>query len=210
VHRLSSVFESVYTTGKWANGSGSGSAPENTASYRAFLQDFIADNDIRTVVDLGCGDWQSSKLLDCSQVHYIGYDVVADLVARNRVLYSAPHIQFECMSDEAEVPSADLLIIKDVLQHLPNSEINCIASLSRRYTYVLVTNTVSAELYRADGNCIYLQEVNSDIVAGGMRPIDVLRDPFRWPGREVHRYMSYRRAYGVWDAKSTALVQFDG
>ena len=77
-----------------------------------------------------------------------------------------------------------------------------------RYTHVLVTNTVSSVLSHVDGSSTYMPDVNTDIAVGKMRPVDVLREPFGWPGHVVHRYMSYRSAYRAWEVKSTALVQY--
>lgn len=206
MHRRATVFEQVYSEKVWVNGSGSGSAPANTASYRTFLQAFLERNDIRTVVDLGCGDWQSSRLVDWRGADYVGFDIVRDVVEQNRRLYGAPRVRFECLANEADLPAGDLLVVKDVLQHLPNPDIHSMAGLFGRYAYVLVTNTVSAELHRRDGSPVYTQKVNSDLAPGGMRPVDILAEPFGWDGREVHRYESFRKGLGAWEIKSTVLL----
>ncbi|WP_369321771.1 class I SAM-dependent methyltransferase [Mycobacterium adipatum] len=209
MHRRATVFEQIYSERVWVNGSGSGSAPENTEPYRSFLQEFLESKRIRTVFDLGCGDWQSSRLINWCGADYVGFDIVRDVVESNRRLYGAEQVRFEYLADEADLPAGDLLIVKDVLQHLPNPDIHRIANLIGRYAYVLVTNTVSAELRRNDGSPVYTQSVNTDLAPGGMRPIDVLAEPFGWEGREVHRYKSFRGGLGAWETKSTVLLARD-
>ncbi|MBI4414995.1 MAG: SAM-dependent methyltransferase, partial [Candidatus Kerfeldbacteria bacterium] len=52
------IFEKIYKDKVWYKGSGSGSLPENTTTYRDFLQKYIKQNNIKSILDLGCGDWQ--------------------------------------------------------------------------------------------------------------------------------------------------------
>lgn len=43
--------------------SGGGSRLETTVAYRAFLQNFLTKNDIRSVVDVRCGDWEIGRAI---------------------------------------------------------------------------------------------------------------------------------------------------
>jgi len=125
---------------------------------------------------------------------------------RNQHLYGTDSDRLQYLNDEAELPRADLLVIKDVLQYLPNSEIHYISRYLERYTCALVTNTVTSDLRRPDGTFIRIANVNSDLIAGGMRPVNVLTEPFNWPGNEVHRYSCLWPRLGAWEMKSTALI----
>lgn len=116
----SQVFQTIYRDGTWGRGSGPGSKPSNTIEYRAFIERFIEANGIKTVTDLGCGDWQFSHLIDWSQVEYVGLDLVPQVIDENSKRFSAPNIRFEELSNIDELPVGDLLISKEVLQHLPN------------------------------------------------------------------------------------------
>src|SRR5689334_18951608 len=67
------VFTDLYNSSHWGsdeNGgtSGEGSMLETTVEYREFLQDFLKTNQIQTVIDVGCGDWQFSRTLDWSGI----------------------------------------------------------------------------------------------------------------------------------------------
>ena len=63
------IFTKIYETKKWGeiNGkgtSGNGSSIEVTGTeYNPFIKNFIKENNIRTVVDLGCGDFVCGNLL---------------------------------------------------------------------------------------------------------------------------------------------------
>ena len=79
---LHQTFQAIYRDQAWVRGSGPGSSPANTIEYRAFVERFIEANSVRSVTDLGCGDWQFSHLIDWSQVEYLGLDLVPEVVGR--------------------------------------------------------------------------------------------------------------------------------
>ena len=118
---LAKTFEGLYSAG--GVGSGPGSSPANTIEYRAFVSRFIEANGIRRVIDLGCGDWQVSRFLDWSGVEYVGLDVVPEIVERNRSRYGQANLRFEICDSPEALPEGDLLLSKELLQHLPNSTI---------------------------------------------------------------------------------------
>lgn len=141
------IFTHIYDKNIWG-GSGGGSTPENTVEYRAFLQKFLKDKEIKSVVDYGCGDWSFSRLMDWSGVEYLGIDCVESVIKRNKQLYSKNNISFKAIGFE---PSSDLLILKDVLQHWDNKSI--IDFLDFRlpfHKYILITNTQSQSFDNED------------------------------------------------------------
>ena len=118
VYGMQQRFEQIYATSEWGSGSGEGSAPIHTRGYARFLRRFLRTRRIRSVVDLGCGDWQFSRLIDWTGIEYRGYDIVPDVVERNDRMFSAPNVRFQHFSKNwSELPDSDLLIVKDVVQH---------------------------------------------------------------------------------------------
>src|SRR5689334_19166712 len=101
---LRNAFDDIYRHDRWTHGSGPGSLPSSTIEYRAFVERFIKENDVRTVTDLGCGDWQSSRLMDWSGLHYVGFDVVDFIVERNREQFARENVRFELLTDISELP----------------------------------------------------------------------------------------------------------
>ena len=173
-----SVFRSIYETDHLKGGSGEGSVTDATIEYRRILEALISARSIRKVVDVGCGDWQVSRLVDWSAVRYTGVDVVPELIAANTRQYGSRRIRFITADARTEhLPKAELLVGKDVLQHWPNQSI--IEFLRRnlpRFRYALLTNDI-ASVHEHPG-------VNADIPLGHWRPIDLEAPPFglhaRW------------------------------
>lgn len=193
--QLQSTFEAIYAENKWTNGSGPGSLPKFTIEYRAFFAKFMAENEIETVTDLGCGDWQSTWLLDWTDVHYIGFDVVPWLIGQNRKLYGAPNIEFRHLTSLDQLPGGDLCVCKEVLQHLPNDVVQShIDVISERYRFGLITNAAEPQ-----------EEANRDIEVGGGRPLRLDRDPFNSNGACV---FTYHPQSGSWIFKNHVFLLF--
>jgi SAM-dependent methyltransferase len=191
-------FTKIYQRQDWGHGSGVGARPDRTAEYRAFLQRFIVDNHVRSVVDLGCGDWQFSQHLDWRNVRYLGIDVVAEVVERNRREFARDNIAFENFESLASLPPADLLLCKDVLQHLPNELVKeYLATFKRKYKLALITN---------DDEPKDLQNIDIDV--GGWRTLCLEKEPFSEPGTVV---LAWTVEWGsATTRKSTFLVYGDG
>src|SRR4051794_34614165 len=64
------AFENIYRDANWgtnASGignSGTGSTVASTELYRRYLEMFMKEHDIKSVVDAGCGDWEFSQKID--------------------------------------------------------------------------------------------------------------------------------------------------
>ena len=91
------VFNSIYQQAAWGRNaegeafSGGGSLVEVARPYMDFLQNFLKENHIETVVDAGCGDWEFSRHINWDGIDYIGYDVVAYIIEKNKKNFSAPN-----------------------------------------------------------------------------------------------------------------------
>lgn len=179
------VFSDIYSRDAWSHGSGPGSTPAVTAPYRNFLEGFIQQNEIRTIVDLGCGDWQFSKLINWGDADYVGLDCVSTLIDRNNELYGRDKVRFIHRNAllEEEFPRRDLIIIKDVLQHWIDEDIHSLIPKLCSFRFVLFTNC------RTDRN-VELDQV------GGFRPLNLALSPFFLPVANVCR----------WDSKDTQLL----
>ena len=171
-------FQRIYEQQLWGGGSGHGSRRTTTEPYRQLLQQLLAEKQVRRVVDLGCGDWQFSRLIDWEGIQYLGVDVVPAVIEANRKMYGRPNIAFECADVRNwQATNADLYILKDVLQHWPDCDIKAFLSrmADRR---MLITNSAPS----AD-------HVDLDL-AGEFRPLDLRRPPFNCAAQELLRYQS--------------------
>jgi hypothetical protein len=163
---LKSKFGSIYSEGAWGTPaavpgrrnqrfySGGGTDPGNDrdGQYVKLIQEMIRRPDVNRVVEIGCGDWEVSGRVDWSGVEYLGFDVVPELLEHNRELWGAPNIQFiyDDPIGNGRV-QADLLIMKDVIQHLPpDHSCNFIRSIPDNFTYNVITNDIGPANDRID------------------------------------------------------------
>jgi SAM-dependent methyltransferase len=171
-------FQFIYEHDVWEGGSGPGSLPSGTLAYRSFVEFFIQENKIRTVTDLGCGDWQFARYMDWSSTHYVGIDVVPELVERNKSLFGRDNVEFRLASGPNDLPGGDLVLCKEVLQHLPNAYVQIyIDHMRAKYKYCLITNSVGPTA-----------GLNSDIQMGEFRPLRIDPPPFNANGAYVLNY----------------------
>ncbi|QVL57901.1 MAG: class I SAM-dependent methyltransferase [Simkaniaceae bacterium] len=178
------VFTYIYTLGEWDESgfSLSGSQVEITQDYMDYLQDFLRENDIHSVVDLGCGDWAFSRYIDWEGIEYLGIDIVHSVVERNQCLFSQPNVTFIYADGlNMELPEADLFLCKDVFQHLPNHAIIQILRQTGKYKHCLITNYVDRRT---------LSSTNRDITVGNYHPIDLSKPPFNIRGEKVLNFYS--------------------
>jgi SAM-dependent methyltransferase len=182
------VFERIYATHLWAgtSRSGPGSDPEHTIQYVRFVSDWLASHsDARRVVELGCGDWATSQLITFMPSHtYLGLDIVPAAIDSNRRRFGRPNVRFECCDFLSQRPrSGDVLLIKDVLQHLSNQNVkDFLERILPRFRYAIITNDAARyEEKRFCGIVVSrkpLAQANVDVVDGGSRPLRLEDVPF--------------------------------
>lgn len=181
---LDKVFSDIYARSVWGKGSGAGSVPANVEEYLRYLQEFIRSRGIRRIVDCGCGDWQLMRHVELAGVDYLGIDLVPDVISRNRQEFGRPGVRFELGNfTEMELPDADLVLCKDVLQHLPNRAVFRFLAQLDRFEYALLTNDLGRNAAR------------DATLAGSswhFAPIDLMAPPFNVRAREVCRTMGMK------------------
>lgn len=172
------TFTKIYDQNSWGKGSGLGSVPQHIQKWIDFLHDFIVREQIRSVADLGCGDWQFSPQiydrLPCIQ--YVGYDCVASVIAANKEKH--PGYVFEVMEfskSAAELQDAELYILKDVLQHWSNKRVVSFLldllqmKAQRGLRWILMCNDwATPGIFGA-----------ADIIEGGWRPLSTEHPPLK-------------------------------
>lgn len=182
---MKAQFEQIHAENKWLYGSGEGSQRQHTRRYTSFLQRFLRKYEIKSVVDMGCGDWQFSQFIDWKDIDYRGFDVVSAVIEANQSRFARPNVRFQLATgDGSDLPAADLLIAKDILQHWSNAAIKAFLPNFKKYRYCLVTNCVNP-----NGDT-----VNEDIEDGGFRYLDLRLAPFHVQAEEV---LSFTKNLGL-------------
>lgn len=120
IHRLRFGFDSAnYWENRYASGGNSGAGSySRLAEFKAeVLNEFIRENEIKSVVEWGFGDCNQLRLFECEQ--YTGYDVSRTAVdfARNEFSADASK-EFFHTSEFEKANSFDVSISLDVIYHL--------------------------------------------------------------------------------------------
>mgnify|MGYP002509779344 CR=1 FL=1 len=120
--------------------SGKGSDEQYAIPYVECIKNFCSNNNVSSIVDLGCGDFRvGAKFADVCN-HYTGIDCVKDLINYNKRKYQNDRISFLCLDITKDVlPNAELCLIRQVLQHLNNEDIRKVLEKCQKYQYVIVT-----------------------------------------------------------------------
>ena len=176
-------FSEIYATDEWGKGSGEGSLPVHTKGYATLIERFIRQHNVQSVVDVGCGDWQFSRFINWNHCRYTGLDIVPGLVETNTSQFACENIQFATYDGNfSHLPKAELLIIKDVLQHLSQQKIIDFLAILDDYPYALITNCINPHGITE----------NRDIPDGGFRYLDLTLSPFELSATEVYRFSNHR------------------
>jgi 2-polyprenyl-3-methyl-5-hydroxy-6-metoxy-1,4-benzoquinol methylase len=150
----SDVFTEVYRKNLWGGRpgefrSGLGSDDDHTDLYCTMIKEYIDsfEKPEVVVVDLGCGDFRVGKKIMRKKVKYIGVDVVPELISNNKKLYETPHVEFFCRDITSDVlPDGDICLIRQVFQHLSNSQISAVLRKLDDYTAVFITEHYPEDL----------------------------------------------------------------
>ena len=205
------IFNEIYKNSFWGNGSGHGSDLNYCKPYINYLHKFFKDFKVKTIVDLGCGDWQFSKEINFEGIQYYGIDIAENVIENNKKLYSAENIQFKLLENYKDIPKSDLLICKDIMQHLSIDENQkIIKELFPKFKYIISTNCVSPKnmfgkfLYKRTGK-YQLIKVNKDILDGDFTLFNISKPPYNQKAKKVLRFKGQRFDF-LYLAKNPTLL----
>jgi hypothetical protein len=125
-----SAFEKIYKDAYWGTKhlSGAGSTLDSTKFVRNIIEKIVVDYQIRTLVDVACGDMVWMPLVVDGirgrgiELDYLGCDIVDSLIVQHQRTY--PNLRFQHLDFvDGEIPKADLIICREALQHLPVRDI---------------------------------------------------------------------------------------
>ncbi|NMH88685.1 class I SAM-dependent methyltransferase [Flavivirga algicola] len=188
------AMEQIYDMKLWGDNqsafySGEGShASKIVNPYIDVLTSFLTSFKNPVVMcDLGCGDFNVGKELVKHTKKYIAIDIVTDLIAYNKVKFKEDNLEFHCLDIAVDdLPSGDCAILRQVLQHLSNAEVQNILRKLTDFKYIIITEHVP------EGPFI----PNKDIISGqGIRlkkqsGVNILAPPFNFKVKEKKELLS--------------------
>lgn len=167
------IFGAIHATRAWGEGesvSGPGSTRERAVSFLPDLIDLIHSLGVHSLLDAPCGDFNWASPLADSVGHYIGVDVVPQIIEENR-RHASHRREFLCRDIVSQrLPQADVILCRDALVHLTVPDIfAALGNFRRTGAKFLLTTTFIGD------------RTNVEIATGGWRPLNLQREPFAFP-----------------------------
>jgi hypothetical protein len=187
------IFSSTYINYRWGRGpggfklySGDGShKPEIIEGYISKVSQFLESlNGEVTVVDIGCGDFNIGNQLCKHADTYIACDVVPAVIQSNKVKYLQENVKFEILDAvTGQIPSGNVVILRQVLQHLSNKDIGLILEKIRyNYQYLVFTDHQPLTL---NWNPNVDKETGPNVRSEFSSGLDLTKAPFDLPIKEA-------------------------
>lgn len=169
------IFGRIHATNAWRGNesvSGPGSDVSRCVNIITHLPKLFRDFEIRSMLDVPCGDWNWMKDVELSGVDYIGGDIVPEIVSRNGETYARPSVQFEVMDMvRDDIPTADLVLCRDGLVHLSFDDgLNALKRIKASDSKFLLCTTFRNP-----------ERKNEDVKTGGWRALNMEKEPFNFP-----------------------------
>lgn len=170
------IFGEIYRRRSWGgieSCSGRGSSLAETAAIREALPGLISQLQIRTMLDIPCGDchWISQVVMDLER--YIGADIVSDLLvdcrsrSRAGITTATEFKRLDLINDP--LPCVELVFCRECLVHFSFADaVAALENIKASGSRYLMTTT-------------YPGRRNSEIATGEWRPINLEEKPFLLP-----------------------------
>jgi len=142
---MNEIFTDIFKQNKWKcaeSVSGAGSTIGWTKNLRSGLPLLLKGLEIKTFLDVPCGDYNWAQKIDWRDVHYIGGDIVKELIEKNIALHDdekTSFLQIDLSKDE--LPEADIILVRDCLMHMSvHDAAKCLKNIQKsKIKYVLAS-----------------------------------------------------------------------
>ena len=190
------MMQQVYEMKLWGGKefefySGIGSHDSNIINpYLHNIITFLSShNNSLIVCDLGCGDFNIGKHLSKYTRKYIAVDIVEKLIDRNKALFIEDNLEFHCLDiTKDDLPKGDCIILRQVLQHLSNSEVQKIIKKLTSYKYVILTEHIPLKEFTPNKDIITGQGIRLKQNSG----VNILSAPFNLKDIEETNFKDIR------------------
>jgi len=194
----SDVFRDIKNTNFWYSSesiSGSGSEIEQTKTLITELPNFFKEKNIKSILDIPCGDFNWMRKVDLSEINYLGGDIIDELISENIEKYGSERIKFMVLNILTDVlPKTDLIFVRDCFVHFSNKDIQNAISIIKKSgcKYLMATTFIN-------------NHKNIDIITGKWRPVNLQDAPFNFPEPEYILVENCTEFDGKYKDKSMGL-----
>jgi hypothetical protein len=142
------TFNHIYQTNHWMSPesiSGEGSDSTQTIQLKKELPILINEFKIKTMLDIPCGDFNWMNEIELNIEHYIGADIVEEIVQKNKNAYESESRIFQRLDLTKDVlPKTDLIFCRDCLVHLSFNDIcKALENMKKIRINLFVNNNLS-------------------------------------------------------------------
>jgi hypothetical protein len=168
------IFTDIYRNNKWGGDvslSGRGSEGVQIRFIAEQLPIIFREFNIKSIIDVPCGDFHWMNSVDRHGVDYVGGDIVKELIEVNREQFASDHVRFQHIDLlRNPLPTADLVFCRDCLVHFSNSDVmTALKNICHSGSRLLLTTSFVS------------RKSNADIVTGQWRPLSLQAGPFYLP-----------------------------
>jgi SAM-dependent methyltransferase len=182
--------------------SGSGSTLEQTQVIRNEIPKLLREFQVQSILDAPCGDLYWMRHVDLGGIHYIGADIVAELIRRNIAAFGTSDKRHFIVCDlgRDNLPKVDLVLCRDCLVHLKLADaLEVIRNIKRSGArFLLVTTHVHCGLNRELGPNFF-RPLNLQL------PPFELSPPLRLISEQCTEQDAADKCLGLWDIQTEKL-----
>jgi len=176
------IFSNIYDNfgfGSRESRSGPGSELLETAKIREKIVKLIKEKNIKSVVDIPCGDFNWMKEIVDHFESYVGGDIVPQAIKINNEIFSSDRVKFiEFDLINQEIPKCDLLIVRDVIGHQPLSVgLEMVKNILKSDCKYLL----STSWYNLFDRNYHKKHENRTVEFGRFYPVNLMSYPFNFP-----------------------------
>lgn len=177
------VFHTIYKSNHWnryesidnnnllVSGPGSVPGTPQTQTVLDNLKIFIEENNLKSILDIACGDfsWMKELIKKNYDLDYVGWDIVSEIIEHNKKKYPSKNINFFCKDvvSENKFGNYDIIFCRDFFIHMNLNDIKKILNNIRKS---------NAKFFICSNNSDVL--INKEILIGQHRKINLSIEPF--------------------------------
>ena len=168
----SAIFADIYRKKIWHNYgsvSGDGSTAAMTQALIDKLPSLLNKYQIKSILDIPCGDFSWMSKVKMGEISYIGADIVSELIEENAAKFAGrKSCEFRTIDVCADtLPDVDLIFCRDCLVHLSNKNIlRALKNIKSSNAKYLMMTTFPEH------------NTNFNMLTGAWRPINFEKSPF--------------------------------